>query len=798
MRDNKQIKVIASVPPCLRGEKKRRRHLAWPFLLLLLCSFFPFQPAPAPKTASACDPNARPFSGYTFLLPDIINKNAAYAPFFVTWDDYYQRFYFNRDIQKEENIEEWIGRFCDQPLAADVEYVVYKAGIDELIGLREATLAKGGEAYLPYTLGGNTFAEMLALNGCTEAVDYLMFAKKCEPHVIAYNDGWQLPERDPEAMQILIEEGKGRFLQTRSHFFRLRYAYQMVRLAHYARQWQQTVDLYNYCLPKIDRKRSSIVHFWMMGHLAGALQQLGKRPEAAYRYALIFRYCPSKRTQAFRSFQLRTDQEWEKTLRLCQDDAERAALYLMRAGTTHTYTVEDLEKIYALDPANPQLDLLLVGDVQQLEKTFLRTPVTDLKYGRLRSAQTRDLAAQHLLNLQRFARRVAREGKTANPKFWQAMTGYLELLAGDRYAAGKTFERVRSSLGKKDPYDENLRRQLDVWDLLTEILNFDGSTATAEQAAFRIRSYETFKAVPSFEPFLQDFFSARYAESNHPGKAILAAYEPAAIRYNPRLDVLDDLLKVAESSDPVLLEQVMLLDTNPDLIKARLLEIKGAYLFSVGQPEAALSVLRQVPAGATASLQQFTPFKEVFDEKIHRPVNDSLLLNRRQIVQKILDYEFRAKAAIAMDDPVGAWYLYLIGLAHYNMSYFGYEWEAMDFYRSGQNWLRLAQGPVFPLANSPHGNRENTDVSMALSYFEKCLAETQSPELAARAAFMAARCQQKQWFCNPDCKYRPGSKQIPVLPEAYRGYYDRLGRYKDTEFYQKIVKECKWLGAYVR
>ena len=785
----------------MRNDKQftiRSSTLVWTALFFLLSAFFPFHAAAPENAKGACDPGARPFSGYTFLLPDIINKNAAYAPFFVTWEDYYQRFYFNRDIQKQENIEEWVERFCGQPLPADVEYVVYQTHIDDLIGLREATLAKGGEALLPYTLGGNTFAEMVAVNGCTEAVDYLMFAKKCEPHVVAYGDGWKLPERDTDAMQELIEEGKGRFLQTTSHFFRQRYAYQIVRLAHYARQWNQTVELYNFLLPKIDRKRPSIIYFWMLGHLAGALQQLGKPAEAAYRYALIFRYCPSKRTQAFRSFQLRTDQEWEKTLRLCQDDTERAALYLMRAGTARTYTVEDMEKIYALDPGNPQLDLLLVGDVQQLEKIFLRTPVTELKYGRLRSAQTRDLAAQHLISLQRFARRVVHEDKTPNVKLWQAMIGYLELLAGDRYAAVKSFERAEDLLKKGKEYDDHLRRQLDIWELLLEILNLDGSTASADQAAFRIRSYDTFKTLPSFEPFLQDFLSARYAESNHPGKAILAAYDPAAIGYNPRLDVLDDLLKLAESNDPILLERAMQIDTNPNLIKAKLLEIKGAYFLSVGQPEAALSVLRQIPAGATGNLQQFTPFKEIFDERIDRPTNDSLLLNRRQVVQKILDYEFKAKAAVAQNDPAGAWYLYLIGLAYYNMSYFGFEWEVMDFYRSGHNWLRLAQGPVFPLANSPHGNRENTDLSLALSYFEKALAETQSPELSARAAFMAARCQQKQWFCDPDCKYRPGSKLVPFLPEAYRGYYDRLGRYKDTEFYQQMVKECKWLGAYVR
>src|SRR5262249_35816173 len=86
--------------------------LLFPFFLFGL-SFFPVRQAEAPGRAP-CDPNAQPFAGYTFLVPEIINKNAAYAPYFVQWEDYYQRYYFNRDIQKEENVLEWKERFCDQ------------------------------------------------------------------------------------------------------------------------------------------------------------------------------------------------------------------------------------------------------------------------------------------------------------------------------------------------------------------------------------------------------------------------------------------------------------------------------------------------------------------------------------------------------------------------------------------------------------------------------------------------------------------------------------------------------------
>mgnify|MGYP000851108420 FL=1 len=298
---------------------------------------------------------------------------------------------------------------------------------------------------------------------------------------------------------------------------------------------------------------------------------------------------------------------------------------------------------------------------------------------------------------------------------------------------------------------------------------------------------------------MQDWVGAAYAANDQAGRAFLTSYDAKAMLYNPRLDVLEDLLKVAAGSNPQILERAMQIDTNPDLIKARLLEIKAVRLLSTGQTEAALVALRAIPATQLPLLPKFSPFKEHFSERVTGPVVDSLVLNRRQIVEKLIDYEFKAKAAEAVNDPVAEWYYYMLGVAWYNMSYFGYEWEVADYYRSGYNWLRLPQGPVFPLKGAPDGNRENTDLSLSLSYFERVINGTHSAELAARATFMAARCQQKQWFTLPATRYQPGSQLIPVLPENYYKYYDRLiKKYADTEFFKLRVQECKWLAAYAR
>lgn len=772
-------------------------------VFLIASSFNPYiSPPPKDNTQGNCVVSKR-FYGYSFLEPGIINLNAAYAPFFTRWDDYYERYYFDlgAEIQKDENLNEWIERFCGQPLKADVEKVVYQSDMSDIAALHNAAADATKKTTLPSWLAGNSFAEMVSFQGCTEVTGYLMFAKKCEPYVTAKTNAWDSKHRYSDDMIALIDEGLGRFKDTDSHFIKLRYAYQMIRLAHYARDWAYTVDLYNYLLPKVDRKKKSIIDYWTLGHLAGALQKQGKYPEAAYFYSLIFRDCASKRTQAFRSFIIRNDDDWEKTLALCQTNAQKSTLYVLRASGARTFLIEDMTKVNDLDPSNPQLDLMLISEVQELEKIFLRTKITDLQKGPAIGSLKREVAAQHLLDLQKFVRKVVRAKKTPNLKLWRGIEGYLELLAGDHYAAEKRWDRLEDDLSSRKTYDKELLKQIEIWRCLLEIMKLDLGSDNADNLAFRIRSYAAFKQNKFFEPFLEQWLAAGYAEKNHPGKAILAGgFKPEDIALSPRMDVYDDLLALANTNHPILLEKTMQIDTNPDRVKARLLEYKGAFLLSQGKPEAAVAVLQKITPTELAKLPKFSPFREKFGEKVHRLVTDTVLLNRLEIAQKILDLEFKAKAADALNDTdVAAKFWYRIGIAYYNMSYFGYEWEVIDSYRSGYNQLRLAQGPVFPLAGSPEGNRENTDVSLALSYFEKALYLSPDPEFAARAAFMAARCKQKQWFCSSDCTYRPGSKLIPVLPEGYNQHYELLNsKLKKTAFFDAIVKECKWFEAYAR
>ncbi len=91
--------------------------------------------------------------------------------------------------------------------------MVYQADIGEISGLHVCAADPKKLTPLPYRLAGNRFAEMIAINGCTEVSSYLMYAKKCEPYVSCKISPWDSKERQAEEMIALIDEGlmiKGR------------------------------------------------------------------------------------------------------------------------------------------------------------------------------------------------------------------------------------------------------------------------------------------------------------------------------------------------------------------------------------------------------------------------------------------------------------------------------------------------------------------------------------------------------------------------------------------------------------
>lgn len=703
------------------------------------------------------------------------------APQILGFDEVYKRFGRQNQQQADENVREWRSRYCDIPKEEDVREVIYAYSESDLWEMDNAI------AYNTSAMGSflrqNSFARYLVRHRCQETVQYLLFAKACEPYVTRSQDSWAEPDKRlrKEEMYLLIEKGKDIFMQTQSDYIRLRYAFQIIRLAHYSGQHQRTLDLFDYLMPKIDHDPSAIA-FWILGHKAGALSALGRNVEAAYLYARVFLNCPGKRESAYRSFRINSDEEWTKCLLLCKDDRERATLHAMRAYVPNSKPLADMESIYQLDPQSPYLEVLLAREIKKFEKQLLGLEFNIRKAENQRYHKIPEKGIrQELIALLRFTQKVAGENRNGNPCFWTLGLGYLQLIAGDAYAA-----KIHFNTAKEMCSNPILLQQIEALEAVATIISFEVPTPMVEETAAEIRNDNPiFQKYPSFPDFLSDKMSWLYLKFNRPGKAFLVRSPLRDLYVNPRPDMIEDLIRLEEEGSANRFERELLRKTDNANLTNDLLNLKATYYFARGQLDSALITLKKMDRLSWDDYGNFNPFIERFRECINCPIRDtSALLNRGALIEKILDLEYRAKA----DRIEGPKYFYQLGLAYYNMSYFGYAWKTLDFFRSGISLKRnrpSSDRNLVPDSRFALGNRENLDCRRALEYFELARQLTTNPELAARATFMAARCEQNLYFAG-------------FTPRSYQ-YFELLkNNYANTRFYAYIVQECRYFKAYAR
>lgn len=745
-------------------------------ILLILIDFI--APIRIAQSCGGIDSNHD--TGYSFLLSGLIEKPTSMAPFIMKYLDLIDD---EKEVRthKQENVSEWGIRFCKKANSKDIHQLVFKMPLAQMELLK--TAAVNSKIKLPTVLQRNSFARHLKTNKCLEVIDYLIYAKRCEPHVVFSGDYWERPNRNIKEMILLLEEGRDIFNTTKSDYVKLRYAYQIIRLAHYAGKYQQVLRLYEELMPKVHAD-PSIINFWIDGHLAGAIKSLGNNVKASYLFAQIFDKYPGKRISAFRSFEINNDEEWEQCKLLAKNNQEKAALFVIRCADDESKALEELNEIYNLDPKNVHLKEILINEVRKLETLFLGT---DFKR---KPGLSKKLSpdAKYLVKMQEFVQKAINEKKIKDLDIWQLTDGYLTFLRGDFYEAEKDFKKY-----KKLIKNQRLLKQLDIFLLALKInmLNEIDSEVEEEIAAI-VKYNKNYKDIPSFRDFLFDRLATLYEKEGNEGKSFRCQYPIDALKPNPKRIIIDDLLEIFKKEEMTKLEKAFVSEDG-ETMKNLLLQLKGVDLMSSFQFEAAKTILNQVPR-KERPIFKVNLFRDRIKDHVNFTSLDTNEYTRVDIIEKMLDLDLKGK--VAMED--GAPYFYKLGLAYYNISYYGHGWNVMDYFRSGTNW-GYSKNNIYSSYGDPFGNKENKSMVKALEFFEKARLLAKSKELAAKATYMASKCRLNEWSSDKDSKFSVYSGDIPNIPEEYNDYNKILAtKYKNTKFYQKVIKECLYFEHYIR
>ena len=294
--------------------------------------------------------------------PNII-KDETLSPFFLSggfFADYSKRSTLNPEV---ENIQQWKKYFNDVFTYEDIMTVIYKSNLEEINVLKFAIKIKS-EIALPKKLIKSDLAKSFVNGNYPLEFEYILFAKECEPHVVdSRNYGWDELVRDTSAMRVLLARGKQLYYASSSDYLKERYAYQSVRLAHYLKNYDLTIKLFDELSAPL--KNKSFIYYWALSHKAGAIRSLGDITYSSYLFSIIFDKCLSRRLIASQNFKSLDASLLYETLDYCKDNHEKTAVWFLHAYLTNDFG--SMKNLYVLEPNSAYLEILLSRAIDKLE-----------------------------------------------------------------------------------------------------------------------------------------------------------------------------------------------------------------------------------------------------------------------------------------------------------------------------------------------------------------------------------------------------------------------------------------------
>lgn len=710
--------------------------------------------------------------------------------------------YNNIRLFTDKNLEEWTAHFQGELPASEIRWILYQSTLEEIDHM---ILYSKDNNYgkMPGKLKGKVLFRLKDQAKAREFLYYTGFARRCEKVAAAETNEWGYYDdqgasnEDGKYLADLLQAA-GKMMETpKSDFVKERYRFQIIRLLYqqanqYAGSYQECIRYFENC--QSDFKVSNQMRYRALGYVAAAYRKLEKFAEANLLYARIYDNCPEMRTVAQFSFRPMEEADFRQSLSLAKNAREKAALWHLLG--IYGDELRAMKEIYAIDPASDLLNLLLVRNVSKLEEKML--PENDFWYDYLRwdnGVNPDNEGHRYQMNPQGierenfdFIKKATDANNTDKPFLWNFSTGYLCLVKGDFPTSRAYFSKARSQAGQ-DQLKLDQLRIMDILTRITEPKTITPAVETALAADYQWLNenegleYEEQMKKEEAKTFLFKTFSQKYLRQGDTLKAVLCVpYCVEGFYYDDAKLAAMAAWLLREDKSPF---ERALQDHYPFKPKD-IYEVQAIRLAYRGDIDGAIAKFDQYGAGETVLLGN--PFN------IH--INDCHDCDHeakqwRKFTKLDFMREVKLMEGIVAQKPSTSDY-FLLANAYYNMTYFGnarvfYSSAISDYDTHGLFYFPFSENADWQTANGY--NRFIFDCSKAEKYYLLAANSTDDREMKAKCLFMAAKCEQNDFFCFKDAGDRrdfKAGKYFKMLKSDYR----------DTKYYKEILKECGYFRKF--
>ncbi len=725
---------------------------------------------------------------YSFFDP-FSTGNPDYVPFYFSLTTF-------RDAPESrviENVADWQKFLGNKVTQEDIRKLIYDLDYSELEAL--LTSIQRPELVLSSELAANSASRLLKQERRKSAVNYLLYARSCEPQVSYSDDYWEEPVFDAEEREWLIREGVDRYQAAPSDFLKLRYAFQVVRLAHYKGEFLRCVELFDQLVKPLGAVGP--LYWWALAHKAGAMQELNFKAEANYLYIKVFQHSPGMNVRVFRSMKIDSQEDWEDLLGKCKDKEEQATLYFMRGIKPFSVSLEEMEHIAQINPEFAGLQMLMSREINKIEYDFLGYGYDASFPIPIEAKETHITTEAYVRKLMAFAQKQAR--LEYEQSAWWALAGhYLEFVLGENEKAKAGF----TALAQPEQPAE-IQKYARIYQLLLRIGQAKTITAEEENALIlELNTLSDGKPDPhGVEEKVHRFVFARlekiYANMGETGKSYLCQHNAYDLQYAPNEAVIRSLivwLKRVNSVGATDMDDWLLQRMDAEKPEIYLLEMAGTMALSRHDYSQAIADFETIGAVSPEELHYYFLDSDPFAASISdcQDCALSVPIKVRAKLDLALELVMLEKQSLGKNEEA-ALASFKLGVAWYNMSYFGHSWKTLRYFRTSNTWM----GMVKPVDDSWYADIDDTspvtDMDRPLAFFVDAAALTKDPELKAKAVFFAAKCQQNKL-------YMQGFQEEELLQQTGSNYllaFETMKSYRKTAFFKEALNECGRFRVYL-
>lgn len=762
----------------------------------------------------ACGPSYEPDYEYYNLFMQELVDDPAYFPFLLTYNTRY--YGANQDQIKDGNIEEWehyLGISYEQAY-----YLVFKASMEDVENLIKGDKVSDKEL---------DFISPSFAKKHRAALEYLVYAKYMEPYmrISQSDDNWYYLDvsipytADQLDYDMVINELKQRWRRSKDNELKLRYGYQLVRFAHYNRNYEASVSFFSQYVEPLNYRPA--MYYYALSQVAGAERGLGNTLSSRWNFFHVFVHSRGLKSSALSSITFDDEVDFNAFFELAKTQEERNNIYLLLGLYSYNNPLNEIAKIVEVSPDAIQAKVLVARAVNQIERDIMPiyywgdsssvSESVDKRYPLLEGAGNFLDQTLSLVDSMSVLTTVS------DRNFWLITSAYLHFLKKDFTKAQQALDSIETDHLLYKQQKQNLAMYID-------ICKHPQITSAVERDLFS-KYPEIFKVnLPidiysdsgphdtySTRGFLLDVLANRYYIQQDYAKSFLLSNKLTVLENNPQLSLLKAIEAFYHQPNKNEWEAYLLSESMAgiDDVEAYMNYLYGIIYLTHGEIDKASDYFTKTSYNSGFLLPS-TIFGYNRIECFHcQDAMEADYLSDFSFIPVSMNFEELTEALISLEkiaqskNKKAAKANYLLGNFFYNVSEGGYFRHVLRFgsenwYYSGRYGLGNRQDLKNLLYFKYYSSYYEDPNPIAQQYLEKAYKKASDHELKARIVFALSKCEQLAYnISNGNTNlwwyYNNGDK---ILISDSK-YFKELMLYRKTEFFDVVQSNCKYFDYYV-